>query len=92
MANRVEFEPDMAGIRELFHSDGIQSALSAQAERIASGSNMAAQMRTRNGLNVPAYESGMDQGKFTSIATVSTHSTFGKFDNAKHHTLESYNH
>lgn len=91
---KVKFEPDMAGIREILHSEPVQAELDAIAQQMTLDANV---MAYNHGFNrlwqvVPSYDHGMVQGKYTSIATVHTVSKQGRIDEATHHTLESLNH
>ncbi|MBQ9058524.1 MAG: hypothetical protein IJ125_05020 [Atopobiaceae bacterium] len=91
---KVTFTPDMTGIREILHSDEVQAELEAIAEVMCEQANDAARrhVSVRSWNTVPAYDHHMDQGKYTSIATVHTVSAQGRQDHAIHKTLNSINH
>ena len=91
---RFHFEPDMAGIREILHSDAVQAELDSIATGLCGTANaMAADHgSTRSWNTVPAYDHHMVQGRFTSIATVHTVSAQGRRDQSQFHTLNAINH
>ena len=85
----VEFTPDLAGIREVLHSDGVQKQLRSVGNGIASA--CCAEANDPHGDGRP-YVCDIDQGKLTSLAIVHTHTLYGRRDEAKHQRLESHNH
>lgn len=85
-----DFEPDISGIREIFHSGPVQGELQGLADSIAADCNAGAEAGTKNGLNVPAYGTSMDQGKYTSIGVVHPSSKYGFFDQKKTDRLRGF--
>lgn len=84
------FVPDMAGIREIMHSAGVQKELGKAAKEIADSCNEQAASRTEDPLRQPAYRPFVDQGRYTSLGVVATASKYGRYDQHENQTLDGF--
>lgn len=88
---RVTFEPDIAGIREILHCDGVHVELGEIASAVGQAANGGFQAHFPSA-RVPGYATAIDEGKYTSLGVVYTQTKLGMVDEAKYHTLEAQNH
>lgn len=84
-----QFEPDNAGIIQVFKSGGMQAALSAAASGLCGQANAAGHLHGPHGT---LYRSGVDVLDRTAVGYVSTNGYLGAIDQKAHKTLDSLNH
>lgn len=97
MADKVRFEPDRAGIIELFTSQAMQDFLGEVAEPLerqvnAMADGHASALGLSHGFETEPYEAAVVVLDRTAVARVGTATSLGALDNAKFGTLESINH
>ncbi|GEM_PF-5189719 len=92
---RVDFEPHMPGIREIFCGDAVQGEIAGIVADIARACNdTAIEHRAANGsrLTFTPFTSFVDVGKYTAIGEVRNITNEGWRLEQKYHLLESFNH
>ena len=83
------FEPNSAGIAEVFRSGGMQAALAQAASGMEGQANAIGHLHGPHG---SLYKSGVDVLAGTAVGYVTTNGYLGRVDQAYHHTLDSVNH
>lgn len=100
------FVMDKAGIEQICKSPEMQAALKSEADRICSIANKIAKthlsktkIKGRNGgtfapkqFNRQPYAVHVDVLDHTAVGAVHTNSELGRYDNAKHETLQALSH
>lgn len=92
----VDFKIDRSGIREIFKSAGMQSALMEHAQTLAERANREAEWHKKklhiNKFKKPPYAAHVDVLDNTAVGAAHTNGKMGQADMAKFNTLASVNH
>jgi hypothetical protein len=87
MAEFYGFRPDIGGIRAALKSDGVQSALRAIVEPIASSATGIAAANADSHTRGAEYKAYVDVGNYTAIGKVVCGNAAARHDNAHNNTI-----